>query len=146
MSYCTLTDIEAVIQEADLIQLTDDGGLGVLDQAKVDAAIASAGDLIDGYLRGKYTLPIASVPETLKTIAVDISLYRLYERRLKLSMPESIQLSYKNAVALLAQIQQGKFSLGVAAAATPGHGPAGEISSNKTDASRVFTPDVLDQF
>ena len=40
--YCTLDDLKAQVDEAVLVHLTDDEGAGVLNQVRVDAAIAAA--------------------------------------------------------------------------------------------------------
>lgn len=86
MPYCTLGDIKDHIPEANIIQLTDDEGLGVVNQSRVDKAITTADSVIDGYLRGRYSLPLSTVPELIKTIAIDIAVYKLYERRNELEM------------------------------------------------------------
>lgn len=51
MPYCTLDDLKKDISEKELEQLTDDERLGAINQGRIDAAIADADDLIDGFLR-----------------------------------------------------------------------------------------------
>ena len=114
MAYCTLTDLQAVIPQEDLIQLTDDLGAGVIDQVVVDALAADAAELIDGYLRGRYALPLEPVPGIVRQIAVDLTTYRLYCRRMP-TVPEGIAARQANAQKLLDSIQSGKLTLGASA-------------------------------
>ena len=111
MAYCTLTDIEA--PEGDLIQLTDDVGVGVVDEVVVARAISHAGELIDGYLRGRSTLPLEPIPGLLTTLAATITLRRLYARGGVVKVPEALQDDYKNSLKILENIQKGTISLGV---------------------------------
>ena len=144
MSYCTLADINDQIPETNIIQLTDDEGLGRVNQTRVNKAIETAGGIIDGYLRGRYSLPLSTVPVLIRTIAIDIAVYKLYERRLELEMPEAMSDRYKNAVKLLEQIQKGLIRLGIE---SPDTGPGqGYYKTNKTAEGRIFNKDVLKQF
>jgi phage gp36-like protein len=144
MPYCTLDDLKDHIPETNIIQLTDDEGLGVVNQARVDKAITTADSVIDGYLRGRYSLPLSTVPELIKTIAIDIAVYKLYERRLELEMPEAMTNRYKNAGKLLEQIQKGLIKLGIE---SPDTGPGqGHYKTNKTAEDRTFSKSILDKF
>jgi phage gp36-like protein len=141
MAYCTITDIEA--PEEDLIDLTDDGDTGVVNQEVVDKAIATAGELIDGYLRGRYTLPLDPVPGLLTALAADITLYRLYARRPRLTIPESLDGRYKNALKLLSEIQKGTVTLGAGTPEAPVTAPA---VSQVQAPERIFTDDMLSKY
>ncbi|MRR56959.1 MAG: DUF1320 domain-containing protein [Deltaproteobacteria bacterium] len=141
MAYCTLADIEA--PNEDLIELTDDTDTGAVDQANVDKAIAHADELIDGYLRGRYTLPLDPVPGLIRTLAAVITLRRLYGRRPRLKIPEALADDYKNALKLLENIQKGLVTLG---AATPGEElPTDAVSQVKAPA-RIFTDELLETY
>ncbi len=141
--YCTLTDIKAHIPEDNLIQLTDDENLGIVNQTRIDEAISYADEMIDGYLRGRYTLPLSPVPGLIKKLSVDISIYYTYQRRLELIMPEAMENRYKNAVKILEQIQAGKISLGTAGGDSP---EPGQYKTNKTSEDKVFDKETLDTF
>ncbi|MGN1154145.1 MAG: phage protein Gp36 family protein, partial [Candidatus Gastranaerophilaceae bacterium] len=47
----------------------------------------------------------------LRILAVDLSIYRLYARRMRNEMPEVIETAYKNAISTLRDIQKGIISL-----------------------------------
>jgi phage gp36-like protein len=144
MPYCSLEDILKSIPESNIIQLTDDSGTGAIDQVKVDEAIAYAEQLINGYLRGRYPVPLSPVPELIRHLAVDLAIFHLYSRRFELEMPESMMAKYKNAIKLLEQIQKGLITLGIESADTgPGQG---YYKTNKTAEDKTFSKDVLNKF
>ncbi|HDH51223.1 MAG TPA: DUF1320 domain-containing protein [Nitrospirae bacterium] len=143
MAYCTLTEIKDRIPEENLIQLTDDDNRGIVDQGKVDAAILDADEVIDGYLRGRYTLPLSPVPALLNKISIDIAVFNLYSRKLEFEMAEVIKDRHKNALKLLTQIQSGTVTLGTASGETP---EPGQYKTNKTSDDKTFDKDTLDKY
>lgn len=109
--YCTLDDIEKHTSTPTLIQLTSDDGQEIVDKTVVEEALFYSSALIDGYLRGRYSLPLDICFPLLRVLAVDLSVYRLYSRRMRNEMPEVIETAYKNAIATLRDIQKGVISL-----------------------------------
>lgn len=109
--YCTLDDIEKHTSTPILIQLTSDDGQEIVDKTVVEEALLYSSALIDGYLRGRYSLPLDICFPLLRVLAVDLSVYRLYSRRMRNEMPEVIETAYKNAIATLRDIQKGVISL-----------------------------------
>lgn len=109
--YCTLDDIEKHTSTPTLIQLTSDDGQEIVDKTVVEEALLYSSALIDGYLRGRYSLPLDICFPLLRVLAVDLSAYRLYSRRMRNEMPEVIETAYKNAIATLRDIQKGVISL-----------------------------------
>lgn len=112
MSYATITDVRKQIREDELIGLTDDTNSGLTDAVKVDSALADASAEIDGYLGGRYTLPLAATPAILKKLCCDIAIYNLYA--MGHGAPESRQKLYDNAVAFLKEVGKGTLNLGAA--------------------------------
>ncbi|RLG37866.1 MAG: DUF1320 domain-containing protein, partial [Thermoproteota archaeon] len=113
MSYCTQSDIiSRRVPESELIQLTDDADTGLVDTGVVDDIIAEAGELIDGFLRHRYDLPLDPVPGLLTVIAVDLCVYALYQRRAHVDTPQTIIDGHKNSMKLLSSIQRGELDLG----------------------------------
>lgn len=113
MTYCTIADITAEVPDADLIQITNDSGGSTVDDTVITNAISYVDNIIDGYLRGRYNLPLTTVPDELKFIAIDYVKYRLYSRRMYTEIPPVVEQRYKEVIQLLKDIQNGKFSLGV---------------------------------
>jgi len=116
MSYCSISDIQSVISNDDLVQLTNDTGGDSVDSDKITDAISYVDNIIDGYLRGRYDLPIASVPDELKYLAVDFVVYRLYSRRMYTEVPDSVLKKYHEVVKMLQDIQKGAFNPGMESA------------------------------
>mgnify|MGYP001585036095 CR=1 FL=1 len=141
--YSTLTDIKKLIPETAIIQLTDDENAGVVNQTRVDEAIAQADAEIDSYCGGKYSVPFATVPDIVKKISVDIAIYNLYSRRVE-EMPETRSDRYKNAIRQLEGIAKGNISIGEATEPTPA--TQGGPKTNKADSDRIFTKDTLNGF
>lgn len=135
MRYCSLADLKQAIPEENLIQLTDDAALGVIDEVKINAAIKGAEELVEAYLRGRYELPFQNVPPLIKQIVTDIALYNLYNRRFELNMPEHMKERYKNAIKILEHINKGLIRLGVESEKGPG---SGYYKTNKTKEDRIF--------
>lgn len=78
---------------------------------KKHTTILYSSTLIDGYLRGRYTLPLDAHFPLLRILAIDLSIHRLYSRRMRDEMPEVIENNYKNAISTLKDIQKGVISL-----------------------------------
>lgn len=109
--YCTVEDIETQTSTPTLIQLTSDDGSEEVDRVVALEAILYSSALIDGYLRGRYSLPLNIHFPLLRILAIDISIHRLYSRRMRNEMPEVIQKNYENAISTLRDIQKGVISL-----------------------------------
>lgn len=111
MDYCTIDDIETQTSTPTLIQLTSDDGQEEVDRVVAQEAILYSSTLIDGYLRGRYSLPLDTRFPLLRILAIDLSIHRLYTRRMRDEMPEVIENNYKNAISTLKDIQKGVITL-----------------------------------
>lgn len=111
MDYCTIEDIETQTSTPTLIQLTSDDGQEIVNRVVAQEAILYSTSLINGYLRGRYSLPLDTHFPLLRILAIDISIYRLYARRMRNEMPEVIETAYKNAISTLKDIQKGTITL-----------------------------------
>lgn len=109
--YCTIEDIETQTSTPTLIQLSSDNGQEEVNRVVVEEAIIYSSTLIDGYLRGRYSLPLDAHFPLLRILAIDLSIYRLYSRRMRNEMPEVIQTNYDNAISTLRDIQKGVITL-----------------------------------
>ena len=111
MDYCTIEDIETYVSTSTLIQLTSDYEQDEVDRVVAEEAIIYSSTLIDGYLRGRYTLPLDARFPLLRIVAIDLSVYRLYSRRMRDDMPEVVEANDNNAIKILQDLQQGAISL-----------------------------------
>lgn len=134
MGYCTQVDMVNRFGAEELIQLTDRTNAGVIDTTVLDAAIADASAEMDGYLGGRYTLPLITVPVVLSRLCADMVRYYLYD-----DVPlDQVRQRYEDAIAFLRRVASGQVTLGLATdgkAATPSDGA--EMQSG----GRVFSRD-----
>lgn len=169
MTYCTLKDIETQTTTATLIQLTNDNyEQNEIDSVVAEEAIIYSSTLIDGYLRGRYNLPLnthclvggdkrARISEAddfsplppirfplLRVVAIDLSIYRLYSRRIVSDIPESINTNYKNAIKTLEQLQKGIITLDSGEDSPPQTN--NEYRSNKTNQDRIFNKARMNEY
>ena len=142
MDYCTSDDIEIQIGKNSLIQLTnDDSSQQTVDTVVVEEALIYSSTLIDGYLRGKYNLPLNTRFPLLRVVAIDICIYRLYSRRIYTDMPETISENYKNAIRTLEQLKKGIITLETSESTEVK--TSGEYRTNKTELDRIFNKKVI---
>lgn len=67
----------------------------------VQIALQDSSEEIDGYIGGRYSLPLANVPSNLNRIACDIARYRLYFEQ----PTEHVTKLYDDAIAFLKRVQ-----------------------------------------
>jgi len=116
MAYLTREELLAFIPRRAAVELTCDDPYNMPEEPVmevIDAALLSAEELIDGYLRGRYALPLPVTPTIVRDLARVIARYRLYERQPEAAIPEAVTETWKNAVRTLEQIRAGRISLGV---------------------------------
>jgi phage gp36-like protein len=107
-AYATQADI-ATLYGANALVVADHNRDGIVDSAAVTRSLTSASDEIDTYLAARYTLPLTEVPGFLKTLAVDIALYRLALSADVLS--EEHRKRYEDALGHLKRIAKGEAAL-----------------------------------
>ena len=116
--YISRDDITAAISPIELVQLTNDEmsdyATAQTDWAVVDRAITYACELADGYLTGRYSLPLADPPSLLRQFCGDLARYWLHKRRLHgAEMPKGVQMAYDDATKMLGLVRDGKLHLGI---------------------------------
>ena len=132
--YATLQDMSSRFGEAELLRLTDLTGAGVVDEAAVTVALTDASSLTDGYLAGRYPLPLAHVPSALVPICCDIARHRLYGEQ----APEQIGKRFEAALSFLKSVGKGELALGLAA---DGQGLESQNLAQLQSDGRVFGRD-----
>lgn len=141
MSYATLDQLVARYGERLLLQVADraDPPAGAIDAGTVGQVLADTDALIDGYLAGRYVLPLASVPPQVPPIAQAIAIYRLH-----VFQPEQkIADEYQAAIADLVRIANGTIRLPAAGVEPAISGGSGVEA---VDRPRDFTPDNMQGF
>lgn len=134
MLYCTKQDLIDSLGETEVARLTDRTNQGVIDDAVLERAIRDVSAQIDGYLVGRYQLPLSVVPPVLVLVACDLTRYRLYVEL----PPENVATQYKNQIEFLKSLAAGKVSLGIS---DNGAKPAPANSVQHKTGGKVFGRD-----
>jgi len=114
MRYCTRADIGKAIPELTLTQLSNDDPAAMLPNEEViEDGVRQGEELVDGYLRGRYSLPLDPVPTVLRDAVVFLTRYWLYQRRPEGAIPDAVKDSRKDTIKLLESIRDGVVSLGM---------------------------------
>lgn len=132
MPYVTAEDYEEAFSQGELADLIAGGQ----DFERQEAAASS---LVDGYLAGRYVLPLASVPDMLRGWALDIVRYRMWSDQ----APEEVRRRYEDALAQLRDLAARRIDL------PPGSGGAPQAAAFNyagESAARVFTMTTLKDF
>lgn len=109
--YCTQQDLIDRGYEQDLLQLTDPDNTGIIDAVIVAKALARASAEIDGYLAGRYTLPLAIEVPILREKACDLAWYYLNADRALMNVEGGIRKSYEDCIRYLELIARGSVKL-----------------------------------
>lgn len=140
-AYTTLAALTARYGADMLIRATDRGDVatGVIDAAVVAKACQDASDVIDGYLAGRYALPLVTVPALIAALAEDLAIWRIhpYEPDPKL------KADYEAAMRSLRDIAAGTIRLPVAGVEPAAIGTNG---AEFTDRERPMTEQSLKGF
>jgi len=133
MPYCTQQDMIDRFGNEELTEVTnqDDLGASAINVTVLTQAIDDASGLIDGYLSGRYTIPLVTIPPALIRIACDISRYYLYDD----AVSDHVEKNYDEAVKFLGRAAKGTVNLGVDNA---GAAPQTSNSANMESNGRVF--------
>lgn len=144
MSYAAQADLEAAIDQQALIDLTDDEKTGAINATRLTRALADADAVIDGYLRGRYSVPLATTPPFVRHIAVSLALYGLFERRAHVlgGAPKWVADRFANAKDSLRSIRKGDLDLGV----EPPPAASSAIAAEADGPDRLFTADTMKEF
>lgn len=108
MTYATRADLEERYGVDELAQRET-----MLPPNAVDKALADADALIDGYMAGRYTVPLSPVPANLPRVACQVARYLV----LGAAADERARQDYEDAVSWLKDVAAGRVILTEAAAA-----------------------------
>jgi phage gp36-like protein len=118
MGYCSLDDLRRSVGSTITLRYFDDDNDGIEDTAAVNAVLSHVDALIDGKLSRLYTVATlrADPPALLRTIAVDMALARMGQRRTDFQDAQGRPMYHaigKQALDTLAEIQKGDTRLDI---------------------------------
>ncbi|SRR5579875_1272667 len=113
MGYATPDDMIARYPNRDLVQLTnEDPTATTVNIAPLQQALDDAAAEIDGYLEGRFALPLTDPPAVLNRLACDIAMYRLQSLRPLHDLADA-RKRYEDAIAFLLEAAKGAVTLGL---------------------------------
>lgn len=98
--YATRDDMVTRYGQAEISQLER----YLMGDESVEAAIADAGSMVDGWIGAKYTLPLEHPPNNVKIFVCDIARYLLWKSRAS----EEARRRYEDAVSFFKGVSNGK--------------------------------------
>ena len=78
MTYASLNDLVERAGEDEILQVADRDDDGVADPDVIEAALVHADNVANGYLAVRHRLPLAAVPDLLRTWCVALARYYLH--------------------------------------------------------------------
>ena len=115
MSYAVAQDMINRYPNRDLVQLTnEDPTATTINETPITLALEDASAEIDGYIEGRFALPLTDPPAVLNRLATDIAMYRLQSLR-PLHDLEDARKRYEDALAVLTRVADGELTLGLSA-------------------------------
>lgn len=136
--------LDALLRDQDVSNWpAEEVEIAELTKQAIVAEVEAAGGLIDGFLaRRGYALPLTRTYSVVTGWARAIARYKLHQARLSTEKDDPIVRDYRDALALLKLVAEGKFSLGTEDPLTPPSSGAPKFSAP----ARVFTAGTLRDF
>lgn len=131
MRYATPTDLDERYGASLITRLSDKDNTGERVDTVIERALEDANVVIDGFLDGRYPLPLATVPRVLVRLATSLARYHLEEG----CATDRINDDYKGALKMLEKIGKGELSLGLS---TEGERPEPGASAEIVSGGHVF--------
>ena len=139
--YATRDDMVKRYGQAEISQLER----YLMGDESVDAAIADAGSIIDGWIGAKHAIPLEYPPDNIKIFVCDIARYLLWKSKAS----EEVRRRYDDAMSYLKGVSKGTNVLLVKNPTTQEVKPAAKSPTTmpigSTYRGGVFSDDVLNQ-
>lgn len=107
MSYASLQDLIDRAGLDEVREVADRDGDGTPDPDVVAAALRDADNAINGYVAVAYSVPLATVPDLVRTWATSIARYVLHRN----GPPDYVVRDWKEAIAALKDVAAGRLRL-----------------------------------
>lgn len=127
-AYATVADAELIYGSAVIATYCDRDGDGDIDGSSFDKHLEIASREMDGYLLGRYPLPLNAPPENFKKLCIDIAIYNAAGAAPVLT--KTMEDRYKAAIEYMKLIATNKVKLATSDDAT---------SPNASNSPRTLT-------
>lgn len=144
--YATVTDMIARFGETQILRLSqpEDRTAETVDEEKVNIALADASAVIDGYIRGRYFVPIVAPPAEIVRATCVLARYDLSDTE-RSSPTEEMSKGRADIIKWLESISKELVNLDVPRAPVTGTDQVGS-GPRISDRGRVFSQDTLRGF
>lgn len=111
MAYATQQDMTDRYGEPRIVQLTDreDPPANVIDATLLQRRLDDASAIIDGYLIGRYALPLSVAPAILKVHCCSLTMYALLGETVEKDSAPAVDR--RDAIAYLEKVARGDIAL-----------------------------------
>lgn len=123
------------------VRLTDQDRKGVVDKARLTAALKDATDTVEAYLGVRYDLPLTPVPPLVKGLVAALAREKLHAQR----PTAQVTAEGDRARSMLRDLSAGRMTLADSTGAELDGGGAGVAKWATVDAA-VFNAETLDRF
>lgn len=143
--YATVTDMIARFGETHMIRLSrpEDRTAETVDAVKIETALADVSAVIDGYIRGRYFVPIVTPPAEIVRAACVLARYDLAQGE-HMEPSDEMEKARKDVIGWLENISRELVNLDIPAAQPVG--PAVGSGPRMSDRERIVTFDTLRGF
>lgn len=140
--YATIDDMIARFGRVEVTRLsqTEDRVTDEIDKTKVERAIGDATAIVDGYLRGRYQVPVTNPPADLIRATCIIARYDMAKSDCS-DPTDQMQKDYDDVMKWLGEIQKGIVKLACETAAEEKINYNG--GARFEDRQAIFTPNSL---
>lgn len=119
----------------------DNYATAVKQLQRLETARENADLMIDVYMRTNQTVPIADPPAIIRKLSNDMTIYYLYDRRMREGVPDGIKATFKTNLETLKELQKGFIRAG-----DQPRPAARQFATNKKPSDRVFNDSRLRGF
>lgn len=133
--YATLAQAEALYGSAYIAVACDRDLDGTVDGTSFDKHLSTASRQIDMYIMGHYPLPLATPPEHLQKVCVDIAVYNAVPSADVRT--DEMRKRYEDAIRTLELIAQGKLKLETSTDTSPGSAMQAATIETRSELSLV---------
>lgn len=143
--YATVSDMIARFGETQILRLSnpENRETEIVDEAKVNIALGDASVLIDGYIRGRYLVPIAVPPADIVRATCILARYDLSDTE-RSSPSDEMSKGRADVIKWLEAISKELVNLDIPVAAPAG--PAVGSGPRMSDRERIMSLDSLRGF
>ncbi len=140
--YTNLNELLLEFGPEELARLSGDPSGGNINHTRIAYAIENASNLVDSFLRNRFTVPFSPVPPMIKLVARELTIANLFEYANHTGfLPPTIAKRKSYAMYLLRQIQNGDLQI-----FTNESEYRRTLLTNKENENRLFNDDLLDKF